>query len=989
MPNAIYRTQRFVYTPATPPIPDFTGTPLTGTVPVTVTFTDTSTGSITDWLWDFGDGTTSITQNPTHTYTSAGTYTVVLTANGPGGSASKTQNNYLTYSPPVSTGEYSDADWLSRKNGVSVIAAHAFDYDAEITQHLVGSTDPTDHPVPVRRVVDDAGYGCLEQVVIGAELALPYTAGDITMTINDDYLWPDPAVTGSFYFMVAKAYPSAPDKNVFLCTSRTDKVLTVSYQGGYGSAFAATPQNYSVGDYAGNENSREWRRTFSALIAGDNGLPTNDNAASGAVPLRSKLSTGTYGVPRDASYWQYGWYGHPDNQTTWENWTPWIGTTTYTPRGTANGADAKYQLWDGDTIYIQFRMKVSRRFAQYHQQPVSTEQYWVRKAFAVQSEVSSTNQLVVDIGPPNIWAVPDTPQYPFRLGTYKDSRTVGVDDYPSRAHVSYQYGSDWDVAPYYADLTSSGKPAVGCPTPDGSAAWKIPDDEWVTFHMKIRPGRSFAAETEIEVKFARQDHPEYSGSYTTVLNVTDARIIYSGSGDNEFPDGAFTYPTVARMDALPGYQAFGLMGYLNLFQAAGWVPPKASYAIRMSQVIYSRAPIPAPAAVALPTWLTSQTARTWIAVPQTTSLASLDVTSNPAITPTGADWVGSGLAAGAFAWCTTVWDDINKTTYGGPFGGHHDYGGNDQFKAVMNASHDWERLRLPSGALPGPSLVTQDGQEDDGTARYSDGRLRAQHTYHNHRFIPGYGHVIARATALYYDPTNSDTQRAFTIDTETGEALERCDWRSITGMGTYGEGSHDYDSTRNCIWHVGSNTSKWVKFTNLAARTWTCTEITASGLLRDNYLPVSGAIRYVASADRIATFPSFVGLGTGRLGIMNPNTLTFITPTVTGSFSTGFVAPDMSGQQPGCGFEWCEALGCFLLWNNTSNLTEISTLTPSNASDWTQPWTRGVLSVDGSNTVSPVATHITGIYQRAMYSKALDSFLVHSTTNTPTFAFKL
>jgi len=45
-----------------------------------VTFTDTSTGSPTSWAWDFGDGGTSTSQNPSHDFTSVGVYTVTLTA---------------------------------------------------------------------------------------------------------------------------------------------------------------------------------------------------------------------------------------------------------------------------------------------------------------------------------------------------------------------------------------------------------------------------------------------------------------------------------------------------------------------------------------------------------------------------------------------------------------------------------------------------------------------------------------------------------------------------------------------------------------------------------------------------------------------------------------------------------------------------------------------------------------------------------------------
>ena len=146
--------------------------------------------------------------------------------------------------------------------------------------------------------------------------------------------------------------------------------------------------------------ARKPRRTFSAMPAGENGLATDDPAASGAVPLRSKLTGNAYSVPRDPSIWQYGFYGHPSNQTTWENWTPWIGASTYTPRGVAQGAAAKYRLWDGAEFWLQFRIKVDPRFAagQAQPDPNGTTSYWARKSWALQSDVSSTNQLVAGLG---------------------------------------------------------------------------------------------------------------------------------------------------------------------------------------------------------------------------------------------------------------------------------------------------------------------------------------------------------------------------------------------------------------------------------------------------------------------------------------------------------------------------------------------------------------------------------------------------------------
>jgi len=56
----------------------FTADPTTGEAPLTVNFTDESTGNIEEWMWDFGDGGTSMDQNPTHQYSEAGSYTVTL-----------------------------------------------------------------------------------------------------------------------------------------------------------------------------------------------------------------------------------------------------------------------------------------------------------------------------------------------------------------------------------------------------------------------------------------------------------------------------------------------------------------------------------------------------------------------------------------------------------------------------------------------------------------------------------------------------------------------------------------------------------------------------------------------------------------------------------------------------------------------------------------------------------------------------------------------
>jgi PKD repeat protein len=66
-------------TQALVPVADFVGTPLRGEAPLTVHFTDRSVPAPDGrWTWDFGDGKTSSDQNPVHTYSSGGFYTVSL-----------------------------------------------------------------------------------------------------------------------------------------------------------------------------------------------------------------------------------------------------------------------------------------------------------------------------------------------------------------------------------------------------------------------------------------------------------------------------------------------------------------------------------------------------------------------------------------------------------------------------------------------------------------------------------------------------------------------------------------------------------------------------------------------------------------------------------------------------------------------------------------------------------------------------------------------
>ena len=85
-------------TGAVVPVANFTGTPTSGLRPLAVSFSDTSTGTITNRFWDFGDGITTNTTATSvgHTYNIAGTHTVTLRVTGPVGTNTLVRANYIT-----------------------------------------------------------------------------------------------------------------------------------------------------------------------------------------------------------------------------------------------------------------------------------------------------------------------------------------------------------------------------------------------------------------------------------------------------------------------------------------------------------------------------------------------------------------------------------------------------------------------------------------------------------------------------------------------------------------------------------------------------------------------------------------------------------------------------------------------------------------------------------------------------------------------------
>ena len=199
------------------PVAAFSGTPTTGNAPLSVSFTDSSTYSPTAWSWNFGDGGTSTAQNPSHSYTSAGKYTVALTAYNQYGNNTLTKTNYI-----VVSGNFV-ANSATLDYGTNVLNDYTKTQASdgvywEVKQALVGSYDEAQETYTM-----NTGMSSLSQVIITVQARC--TGGSPTATQPQNiYL----------YNNSTSAWDQEDSYN--LGTTETTRTITVSSASNYMSS---------------------------------------------------------------------------------------------------------------------------------------------------------------------------------------------------------------------------------------------------------------------------------------------------------------------------------------------------------------------------------------------------------------------------------------------------------------------------------------------------------------------------------------------------------------------------------------------------------------------------------------------------------------------------------------------------------------------------------------------------------------------------------
>lgn len=106
-----------------PPVANFEIYPMYGDSPLIVKFTDTSTGNPDYWLWDFGDGSTSLDQNPKHQYIKPLQYTVSLLIKNGAGENTTVKPNLITVIPKSNAGAVNMQEGITQTSKTVVSVA--------------------------------------------------------------------------------------------------------------------------------------------------------------------------------------------------------------------------------------------------------------------------------------------------------------------------------------------------------------------------------------------------------------------------------------------------------------------------------------------------------------------------------------------------------------------------------------------------------------------------------------------------------------------------------------------------------------------------------------------------------------------------------------------------------------------------------------------------------------------------------------------------
>ena len=355
------------------PVANFTSNVTNGSAPLSVQFNDTSTGNPTSWNWSFGDGQTSTVQNPTHTYSEVGNYSVTLNVSNNAGSNSLTQSNYITANPSVLTSNNGIDIYVANSagvkynmpNGVTTAAQYGGVYPYENNTYYVAeggggtnpiqlSTDPTNkvgqfttttNQTGTFYVVFSGGIGHLDDgiLMLAVNGTLP---SDFSVTLQSSgytYTLPAPATTNpstsslTNITYVTDALNETFNSSDFIYGTQSWKPAnTVNYPIYNGENMTSSSSQFhlmfidlDVGGFVTNAIANEINDGSITVQYTFNNLPSTSFASFGAYGWFSACNWGT-GIPQYSNSAQDGF-----NVEGLPAVTPVANFTANTTNGTA------------------------------------------------------------------------------------------------------------------------------------------------------------------------------------------------------------------------------------------------------------------------------------------------------------------------------------------------------------------------------------------------------------------------------------------------------------------------------------------------------------------------------------------------------------------------------------------------------------------------------------------------------------------------------
>jgi hypothetical protein len=433
-----------------------------------------------------------------------------------------------------------EADWVYRSTGPGVVWAHDFRDPNEVKYwryHPNSSavTAAPDHILDVQRVASSGigNSGMMVHTIRGTRLAQPIDATSTTVFLESVADFPDPATavgglagTGRYSALMGQEYggvsgagTTGAEAVVVTGINRSNNSLTIIR-----TTDPAWQRAHAVGEPFSVQDQTAWWRLMGAMgvwngkttpdIGIQNGFKNFDN--DWAV-----TSGRNYGRMRGC------WWGHPEYEALYDATWPINGYDT----SSTTAGRIYHDTFVGNEFWIQWRCRIT---GDRLNNPGG-------KLCYLQAVASARHQWYTNIGATSL------PRYPSRVNFVNDgqSRNINLAD-----TSTYSTGSNYQ--------------------------WRL--NEWVTYMMRIWPGREGIRETLADLYV---QEPEDT-AWRHVMTTNSVDLAFTGPAPNHGHPQA--------------YNVFSVLNYANHYEGTGSSGASPStHAVQATQVILSRLPIPCPA----------------------------------------------------------------------------------------------------------------------------------------------------------------------------------------------------------------------------------------------------------------------------------------------------------------------------------------------------------------------------------------------------------